>query len=337
MKKIVAVLTVLCIAISLVACGKKTYDNNGTTDTQESVLESEFISETDAHEGETLILGGFYKSNTSNEFYIYDENGLKNFNKVANSTLTAYSGEYFKNSTVILKADIDADLNWIPICSDEKFIDTTIDGNGHYISGLKYSSTGKTIEGNAPLGFFGWVSTNVCIKNLTLKNITTVSKEHGKWVGAIVGYHKMGNLKISNVVVDGASFSFSTESPNQTSSTAKKIGGIIGFSWDMNGLYSSDRYSLTIENCTIKNSTFSGNVSVSGIGGSIFNYMNDLYSEHIKITGNSVVNCTFIASKDNAFTAYTNVETDVIDDNINDAFFEKFGNSESGNSYRYSV
>lgn len=315
---LIAATTFIFLAFS--ACG----NNDNQTHENSSVMQSEQSEASEKESGEDFIVDGI-RQESENVFCITSKEGLFNFNKAVNGyERFNFPHGYFRDSIIRLETDINYDAQW------ECIVDTTgtlqgatFDGNGHYISGLEYVG-GAEISNNPPIGFFGAIASDFTIQNLTLKNCG-MRTDKGKWAGVVVGYHTQSALAVKNVTIDSCYLSYST----METVGSKKIGGIIGFSQDQRW----GGYGLIIEGCTIKNSNLSGYISVGGIGGSIFYYMDTEYAQTISIKNNLVQNCVFNVSKSNIESVYANQEISPYDIEKSEAFFKSLGNFQEGNHY----
>ena len=117
--------------------------------------------------------------------------------------------------------------------SFSKYFSGNLDGNGKTISNLYIQKTETTTETNEYVGLFGYISSGVEIKNLTLTGDITVNKslsEQGReYVGSIVAYLYTGDIEGCNSYVNITS---ATDWRNYT-------GGIVGYA----------SYNCNISNC----------------------------------------------------------------------------------------
>ena len=173
-----------------------------------------------------------------------------------------YIGKYFK-----LEADITYDKNTVnnftPIgIAESRSFGGNFDGNGHTISGLNIS-----LGNSDNVGLFGYNTTGVTIKNLTLTN-STISGN--KYVGGIVGWGSQ--TTIENCLVTNSVTVSGTES---------HVGGIAGIYATIRGCVSAANVSgtqyvggivgmsnyNTIENCLYTGSSVTGSSYVGAIIG----------------------------------------------------------------------
>ncbi len=288
-------LTFLCILAMLttsafaVSCGSNTPKENekDTTTVEDTTKDTDTEKDTDtdtdtgSDDGTITVLTGLRKSKTEKTYYIDDADGLDNFKDIINGENPGFRTTYFQNSTVYLAEDIEYEGDWDGIFDYSGILNNvTFDGDGHTVSGLSFvASTENLISGNAPIGFFSSVVSNFTVQNVTFDNCG-MRGEMGKWAGVVAGYHNKGVLTIKNVTVQNSYMEY-------TSTSAKKIGGIIGFSRADTGTVS---YGLTIDGCTLKDSTFKGAYSLGGLGGSIFDYVE---KSEVTLKNNTVSGCTF--------------------------------------------
>ncbi len=126
----------------------------------------------------------------------------------------------------------------------------TINGNGHTISGL-----------NAPLlagGFAG--NSGVVINDLTLDNVNISDSTNDQGLGAFIGcIDSMPKIELNNCHLTNSKI---------TSTAGARVGGLIGWTSGYNNPNDGpvDTY-ITIENCSVENSTITANGSVGGIIG----------------------------------------------------------------------
>ena len=173
-----------------------------------------------------------------------------------------YIGKYFK-----LEDDITYDKNTVnnftPIgIAESRSFGGNFDGNGHTISGLNIS-----LGNSDNVGLFGYNTTGVTIKNLTLTN-STISGN--KYVGGIVGWGSQ--TTIENCLVTNSVTVSGTES---------HVGGIAGIYATIRGCVSAANVSgtqyvggivgmsnyNTIENCLYTGSSVTGSSYVGAIIG----------------------------------------------------------------------
>lgn len=240
------------------------------------ILQEEIIEESPF-----MSVSSFTKNKKTDDYYIYDKNGLDAFNTFFNS-----KDIRFENATVHLKADIEYFGDWNPLnCTNSRSANFTFDGEGHTVEGLYLKKSAVAISGNEPIGFFGDVEQKVTIKNVKFIGARLApGVTYAKWAGVVVGYHIQSALVIENVTVERCTLL-------PADSGSKKIGGVVGFSSYQN---SSGNYSLKISGCTVKDSEFSGDISVAGISGTILNYYELMVGGNtVKVENCSVSGCTF--------------------------------------------
>ena len=186
-----------------------TFDDFGSAakvEAQKALLNFDIFNGTNTFVGknQTPIRYGFTNSfylNAQGEFCINNATELKALAKGVNN------GDYFKNQTVKLVADIDLNNEeWTPIGSaymDHGFMGN-FDGNGFAIKNLKITELTPDSDNYVYAGLFG-VTEGVdkdnenYIKNLTIENVTIATTGH--IVAAAVAYPYYTNLE--NITVKG--------------------------------------------------------------------------------------------------------------------------------------
>ncbi len=164
------------------------------------------------------------------------------------------AGNTFEGKTVVLMNDIDlANQAWAPIGGNvtnhpSQTFAGTFDGNGYTIFNLNAVDNAPN---HASAGLFGTITGEV--KNVTVKNATVTSTHYA---GAIVGYITEG-VSITNCHVEDAVITSNFEVLADGSyDNGGKVGGIVGYAND-----------VTVDGCTVKNTTINGYRDLGGITG----------------------------------------------------------------------
>lgn len=125
-------------------------------------------------------------------------------------------------SKVVLTDNIDlTGEEWIPIGTEDNYMKSSFDGQGHTISNLTMN-TGSIQYA----GLFGWVqftTGSLTIKNVTLKDASVSSSNISSYVGALIGYAYTGTssrtICIDNCHVTG----------NSSVNGYTCVGGLVGY------------------------------------------------------------------------------------------------------------
>lgn len=313
MKKFLTILLSIVMAIatcSLFACGEKEEPAPTPKDENEKTIEKEKVSD-----------GFFKQKDDGKKFYIQNKDGLYNF-------AGYFAGHSMKDCTVYLESDItltEDDEAWTGIQVKENNDNFTFDGQDKKIENLilKKSET-KLINDTQPTGFFTTVvADNITVKNITFKTVSTIEGEDTKYGGVIVGYHYGKRLILNNIHVDGFTMIMGN----------KKNGGLIGFSrcayWGAKPSTDAERvelanntsgstgnntlYGLTVENCSIKNSSLSSASDVSFICGTVLLAKEYFAQNKLVIKNCKVENCVLTLTSANTYSMFI-WDSDEIDD-----------------------
>lgn len=252
---------------------------------------------------------------------INSADGLKNFNAVMASEYTpapdfpSLSKNSFANKTFILETDVDlSEYSWLPTSVDGAVTDMVFDGNNHTVTGLGLS-------GSTKIGFFGYVSNNLSVKNLNFsKARMTVT---GKWCGLLVGQLEGGLLTVENVNFDEC------ETLGTVEPKAIRIGCIVGYCF----LGSS---SLDIKNCKVENSLFSGYHNTCALVGTLAGAQE--YPTKWNISGCNVFDNRFLIGTENPM--YVNpftVDTTYLSREEMENLIISKGNTAENNIFEYGV
>ena len=247
------------------------------------------------------IYGTWKSTEVNGTWYIFDLDGLIDWNKATMTDLSA---------SMVLFSDIQLDntnTSWTPVGNGESY-HGTIEGKNHTISGI------KVISEDEYLGFVGILNGGL-ISNLNLDNVTIVAIEGGEFegsfdfscIGSYAGWFIYGTISdcsargtISNELESGITGGLVGENSEQTiinnSSFSGKIsaqsmaGGIIGQNRGKIGSSNSDVTISTtfgaggiasanygdITSCFSKgtigssDTAYSGGIAANNYGGSIF-------------------------------------------------------------------
>lgn len=209
-----------------------------------------------------------------------DANGKK-FNTIsvdnaADLQLAMMNLSKFDNYTVKLEKNIDLNgQDWIPgvvnaydgaTTGNVSRCTVTIDGQGHFISGMN----DMFISGGTQGGM------NLVIKDLTITNASVQANKSQAGAAILVG-HLDGGMK--NVTISNCKVVDSTIDNQGDSWT----GAIIGYAAGYNGKDGPCFLDITLENCTVSGNTIIGNGSTGGIIGHATG------SEWTKVTMNNCV------------------------------------------------
>ena len=209
-----------------------------------------------------------------------DEFILTTAEELAGLSALVADGNNFKGKTVKLAYDIDLkDQEWTPI---DGFAGT-FDGNGKTISNL-------TVTGTENAAFFSHVYTTAAIKDVTFDN-ANISGNH--YVAVVLGYETNNgtNAKIQNVTVKNSTVTVGTDANDDN---GDKVGGIVGYAT-----------TVSIDGCTVENSTIIGYRDVGGIIG----YASALsYGEALAVTNNTVKNVTLVCNNKCNYKGYTSAD-----------------------------
>lgn len=212
------------------------------------------------------------------------------------------SGISFEGYTVNITADLNLSANyWTPICTgkyeeneagtwavtENKVLDnTTINGNGHTITGLG-TATGLRgpNQGSKPgdgsncfydAAFIGYSCCNITVENLVFQDARmaisepfddVVNKNGSSMVSVVVGAQNGGSLTVKNVAVRGAQVLAMQKA-------SAFVSNLMGNS------------SLKVENCEISDSTFSAFFMVAPIAS--YGSSAQVTVDGIKMSGNAV-------------------------------------------------
>ncbi len=161
------------------------------------------------------------------------------------------SGKDFGSKTIKLTQNIDlGGKNWTPInlYNAEKVLLAEIDGNNKSIKNM-------TIKGGSDNGFISMTAGTgkLTIKNLTFENPTIETT--GSRVGTVIG-HQYGQVELNGVKVTNGDF-------RSTDEKGIKLGGLIGQS--EHGAEGAGNATLTLTNCVVEGSVFTGYHTLSGL------------------------------------------------------------------------
>lgn len=163
--------------------------------------------------------------------------------------LMAWAQKPMAYKGVKLDANIDmSGFAWTPanMWNPESKVEYVIDGAGYTISNLDVNAEAKA-------GLIGsYAGKALTIKDLTIEHANV--KSSGSFVGTLIGY-QYGNVKLENVTLDDVHVSTAAKA-------GIRIGGFVG------GSMQNDGAKLTMEGCTLMNSTVSGYHNVGGLVGS---------------------------------------------------------------------
>ena len=215
--------------------------------------------------------------------YIHSANDLVQFAANVNAGSKEYAGK-----TVAITTDIDlAGVPWRFIDTykngtdtDENtgsLKDTVIDGQNHTIYTMQVEGEGNQQAGYGK-GFIGSLGRDddITIKNLTFSS-PVINAQHasynvsGNFVGVVVG-SAFADVTLENVnVIGGDVYGFG------------KVGALIGGT-------NAAGISITIDNCTVRDTRLTGTTNVGGLAGMIFNTC------PVKIVNTSMPDVTFTMS-----------------------------------------
>lgn len=219
----------------------------------------------------TLVNGIKY---VDNNYYIDSEEGLLNFAAIISGSNDEYLRDTFQNTNVRLTRNLDMTNHpWSPITEEISYTYEEQYHKDNYMEGMIFDGAGYSIDnlnitGERSVAFIGITSSSFTIQNLTF-NKANISASSG-WVGAVIGYSS-NNVSLINVkVIDS----------NIGGENAYKVGGLIGMGQLAFG-------QLTIIDCSVTNTSFKGEYSISGLIGELTGTTNCTF------TNNIVANCNF--------------------------------------------
>lgn len=182
---------------------------------------------------------------------------INNFDELVEAARLSRTNGYqkdkyvLKNNIEITENDqkkiVESDFKYISFGSSDYPFEGTFDGNGYYISNLKYEST---LDPKYDTGLFSYTANGAIIKNLTIKNADIQSDYRG---GIIVG-HAEGTLFDNVTVEDSHLFVASVNNVvNLITDGGIRGGAIIGEAKD-----------CIVYNCEVKNTIVNTN-STAGL------------------------------------------------------------------------
>ena len=188
------------------------------------------------------------------------------------NTRAANDAQDFAGKTFVLTSNIDlGGHEWTPIGLGNKHFKGTFDGAGHTISNFKITKRNAD-----QAAFFGTISGNPTIKNLTLQDVKVVYPGEGDSYGAALVGTAYGHVKIENVTVkdsyisgnnkvagilahDGSSNSISIDNCHVENCVIESLnqadGGNVG---GLLGLFQTDGDQNFIKNSSVKNTVING-------------------------------------------------------------------------------
>ncbi len=160
------------------------------------------------------------------------------------------SGCTFVGKTVKLADNINLKgREWAPI-SGQEYGSTYTGFQGIFDGNSKTVSNFKVTKVNHCAGFFGEISNNATVKNLTIDNATITSNHYS---GGIAGHMRSGT--ISDCKVTNSKISATIEEISGSWDNGDKVGGIVGFAQG------------TVKNCAVSNTTLTAYRDIGGIVG----------------------------------------------------------------------
>lgn len=288
MKKMLALLLTLCLLAGLVplSAGAEGTGARSTTGTVVTVIENTdewYSDETKKY----ATREDYWRDKVKSQPEGYLVNSSARTVSIGSAEALAWwakqvnSGDSFEGYTVNITADLDLSAYyWTPICTgkyekndagtwavtENKVLEnTTINGNGHTITGLG-TATGlrgpnqdsKPGDGSNcfyDAAFIGYSCCNITVENLIFQDARmaisepfdeVVNENGSSMVSVVVGAQNGGSLTVKNVTVRGAQVLAMQKA-------AAFVSNLMGNS------------SLTVENCEISDSTFSAFFMVAPI------------------------------------------------------------------------
>lgn len=309
MKKMLALLLTLCLLAGMVplSAGAEGTGARSTTGTVVTVIKNTdewYSDETVKYATRENYWGD--KVTAPPEGYLVDSSGktvsIGSAEALAWWAKQVNSGTSFEGYTVNITADLNLSANyWTPICTgkyekndagtwavtENKVLDnTTINGNGHTITGLG-TATGlrgpnqdsKPGDGSNcfyDAAFIGYSCCNITVENLVFQDARmaisepfddVVNKNGSSMVSVVVGAQNGGSLTVKNVAVRGAQVLAMQKA-------SAFVSNLMGNS------------SLKVENCEISDSTFSAFFMVAPIAS--YGSSAQVTVDGIKMSGNAV-------------------------------------------------
>lgn len=309
MKKMLALLLTLCLLAGMVplSAGAEGTGARSTTGTVVTVIKNTdewYSDETVKYATRENYWGD--KVTAPPEGYLVDSSGktvsIGSAEALAWWAKQVNSGTSFEGYTVNITADLNLSANyWTPICTgkyekndagtwavtENKVLDnTTINGNGHTITGLgtatglrgpnQDSQPGDGSNCFYDAAFIGYSCCNITVENLVFQDARmaisepfddVVNKNGSSMVSVVVGAQNGGSLTVKNVAVRGAQ----VLAMQKASAFVSNLMG---------------KSSLKVENCEISDSTFSAFFMVAPIAS--YGSSAQVTVDGIKMSGNAV-------------------------------------------------
>ncbi len=225
----------------------------------------------------------------------------------------------YNDGIILIEKDINlAGELWTPIdlWDSENSSTLTIYGQGHVIKNM-------TVQAGSKAGFIGSISRDITIKNMTFDNASITTS--ASFAGVVIGY------QYADVILDGVKVYNSI-----VQSTAEKgirVGGLVGLSC------LDDGATIKVINCAVSNSTISAYHNVSGLIGTLQNYV--LNGNKWTLAGNVIEGCTFevtatSSSKEKFASAFAVDHSYPHTYEESNEYFVALGNEQSANTFIFA-